>query len=423
MNAPTGNGRCTRPTFALLIAALCAAMPSGCKMFERPGAAQPALNWFAHLGEGAATATPPLDLNSIRPTPHTAQVQSGDLLEITVSNLFQPEEWHTFPARVHPDGSIEVPLLGQPVVEGLTRAEIETGLISEFERRELLIAPTVIVRDLETPKVKVFVEGAVERPGVVPLPREDASVYAALISAGIKSNAGSYISVARPLGKLDTPMQQETAALFDVPSLEVEDHPTEQQMADSPTQLDSGDAPTATPHPSGATADIIGHQQPISTPELAETPGSGEMHQQKTAVEYEMILFNTQREDDRQALRELRLGEGDIVNISKLVPPIKVSGEVVNPGTYNIPNSNDVNVLDALNLAGGVTEGEETLTVTLIRMSDSAWPGPGRKWSWTLTDLQSESAHVPAVRPGDVIHLERPAGSKLKQTVGGWLSK
>jgi len=396
------------PTFALLAC-------SGCQMFEAPvaGAAQPALNWFANFGSDDAQLAPPLDINSIRPTPQTAQVQPGDLLEITVSNLFQPEEPHTFPARIHTDGSLEIPLLGQPVVTGLSRADIEKGLKDEYQRRELLVNPTVIVRELEVPRVKVYVEGAVERPGIIALPREDASVYSALVSAGLKTNAGSQISVARPLDLQAAASIAETAALFALADETPGDTPDE---VDSllPIELEAimQNSTEITAEPVAPTAATVPEANPVASAQ----PNAG-----SPGTEYEIIWFDAQREEDRRALIELQLGEGDIVGVSELVPPIKVLGSVQNPGSFNIPNSNDITLLDAVRLAGGVTNEENALKITLMRMNETGWPG--RNWSRSWAELEANPQQSPAIQPGDVIHVERPAGSKLKQTVEGWLSK
>ncbi len=413
MMTPLRVGRGGRIAAALLLPAIAVIACSGCRLFEPPvaGAAQPALNWFANFGGDDAQLAPPLDINSIRPAPQTAQVQPGDLLEITVSNLFQPEEPHTFPARVQADGSLEVPLLGQPVVTGLTRAEIEKGLTDEYQRRELLVNPTVIVRDLEVPRVKVYVEGAVERPGIIALPREDASVYAALVSAGLKTNAGSHISVARPLNLNAAEPIAETAAVFAVPGDTIDEY-------DSGEALETGDVNTdAVPSTNTETIPEV-----LAATAAQETPASQTQPRESSSeMEYEIIWFNAQREEDRRALIELQLGGGDIVGVSELVPPIKVLGAVQNPGSYNIPNSNNVTLLDAVRLAGGAVSDDEPLTVTVMRLGESGWPG--RKWSRSWKELQANPELSPAIQPGDVIHVEQPAGSKLKQTVEGWLNK
>ncbi|QDT47978.1 SLBB domain protein [Symmachiella dynata] len=404
---------------ALLLPTLALLACSGCRMFEAPvaGAAQPALNWFANFSNDDAQMSPPLDINSIRPTPQTAPVQPGDLLEITVSNLFQPEEPHTFPARIHTDGSLEIPLLGQPVVTGLTRADIEKGLKDEYQRRELLVNPTVIVRELEVPRVKVYVEGAVERPGIIALPREDASVYSALVSAGLKTNAGGQISVARPLNLQAAAPIAETAALF--------------ALADETLDPIPGETPGGAVNPLPLESEIMS-EDPLEmaadqiAPAIAAAPEvdavAGDQPQSGSpGTEYEIIWFDAQREEDRRALIELQLGEGDIVGVSELVPPIKVLGSVQNPGAFNIPNSNDITLLDAVRLAGGVKDEGNALKITLIRMNETGWPG--RNWSRSWAELEANPQQSPAIQPGDVIHVERPAGSKLKQTVEGWLSK
>jgi len=397
---------------------------TGCQVFEQPvaTATQPALNWLANLGEDQTNRTRSFELNSIRPAPHIDQVQAGDLLEVTVSNLFHPEEPHTFPARIHPDGSIEVPLLTDPVVvAGQTRAEIEKQLAREFQLRELLINPSIIVRNLEVPQVKVFVEGAVDRPGMIPLPREEASVYAALVSAGgLKTNAGSHISIA---SRIDSPVlasTSQTTALFSVgldPVGTTEDSVSQPIPGSENVSLPT--SPEGRQFPNSLSLPI---EQQTARPAMStEMLAPEQLRKDSKEVEYQVIWFDVHREDDRRALVEWQLSDGDIVSVSEMAPPVKIMGTVRKPGPYEIPNSNSVTLLDALALAGGTQDTEEPLTVTVMRPTASGWPG--RRWVSRLDQLREKSDEAPVIRPGDVIQVERATSNKLKHTVQGWLGK
>ena len=411
-----------RGRIVLILPACAMILLTGCQLFEQPvaSATQPALNWLAHFGAQDGQQTVPIDLNSIRPAAQAVPVQTGDLLEITVSNLFQPEEPHTFPARIKADGMIEVPLLGSVAVAGQTRENVESQLIYEFQQRELLVDPTIIVRNLEVPQVKIYVEGAVEKPGMIPLPREDASVYAALVSAGgLKSNAGSHISIARRLNVAAAQEYPETAALFSV------EH-------DSP-HLSAAGAVEAMHSPPGGTMTKQTNRSSDNTsrtnqqyyvarkPTMADVLSPDQMRQNSGRVEYEVIWFDAHREDDRRTLVEMRLSDGDIVSVSEVSPPIQVTGAVKNPGSYNIPDSDSVTLIDALKLAGDVKATEVPLAITLVRPGGSGWPG--RRWTSKLDQLEANPSKAPVLRPGDIIHVEQSTGNTLKQAVQGWLGK
>jgi protein involved in polysaccharide export with SLBB domain len=148
----------------------------------------------------AAEKPPAIDLETLRPgTPFDA-IRPGDLLEVTVWDLHEVGQPHTFPVRVSPQHMITAPLLGDLPATSANSMELETALISAYRESEILNAPRVVVRRLDAPQLDVQVSGAVVRSGRVPLPRDAASVHAALSAAGgLGPKASTRIGVRRAI--------------------------------------------------------------------------------------------------------------------------------------------------------------------------------------------------------------------------------
>lgn len=170
----------------------------GCTtVFSKPvmAAAPAGLPWFAGFAPPPVETTPPFDLTLIQPV-HHAGIGPDDMLEITIWDLYEPGKPHTFPSRVDSQGHIVVPHLDTVAVLNQSAAEVEAQLIESFRQQEILKQPRVLVRELSSAPVHAYVTGAVLRPGLINLPRRDASVFAALVAAGgLSRNAGTQVYV------------------------------------------------------------------------------------------------------------------------------------------------------------------------------------------------------------------------------------
>jgi polysaccharide export outer membrane protein len=107
-----------------------------------------------------------------------------------------------------------------------------------------------------------------------------------------------------------------------------------------------------------------------------------------------------------QALRD-RLAKGYLVNPQVSVTVMEFSkrrftvlGEVQKPGSYDMPDQQDVTVLQAIGMAGGYTRIANPGKVTLMRKAE----GKSRTFALNAKKMaagNAESAFI--VRPGDVI--------------------
>ena len=116
----------------------------------------------------------------------------GDLLEISV---FRWADLQNYRTRVSPAGTISLPLLGSMRVAGLTETELRDK-IADGLKHNVMRDPQVSVFVAEYVSQQVSVTGAVARPGLIGLSRDNRTV-ADLISeaGGFTEHAGGRIQL------------------------------------------------------------------------------------------------------------------------------------------------------------------------------------------------------------------------------------
>jgi polysaccharide export outer membrane protein len=119
---------------------------------------------------------------------------AGDVIDIAVFEVAELSK----PAVVSPDGAVLLPLVGAVAVAGLTPREAAQRL-RDLYAANLIRDPQISVAVREYHSQPVVVLGAVAKPGVYQLrgPRRLSDVLA--LAAGLAPDAGSEISIARPL--------------------------------------------------------------------------------------------------------------------------------------------------------------------------------------------------------------------------------
>lgn len=329
---------------------LLAMSSAGCTLFHQSVPAGPpaALSWLTNWGNHPLESDA-FDLELIKPAPKPAPIAAGNLLEITVWDLYEPGKPYTFPVRVTATETISVPLLNEVPIKQRSIPELETTLAEAYRTGEFLLQPRVLVRSLDMSLVKVHVTGAVQRTGFVELGRDETNVYAALVSAGgLKKNAGAQVAVTR--------QQSHTATSGDVAKKPVADDST------------------------GSTT-----------------------------------WYDITRTDERQSLKQLTLSAGDTILVKTATPPIRIGGVVARPGNYPLPPGRILNVWQALELAGGVQVVGVPLNVTLYRpATETRAP---QRWFASVETIEERPTEAPTIEPGDILHVETTAGSKISRSV------
>jgi polysaccharide export outer membrane protein len=140
------------------------------------------------------TALPAPDLTAITGTTSQPDYHIGplDMLEISVFQV--PDLSKT--VQVNSGGQIALPLIGTVVAGGKTVAELEAEITTKLQA-SYLQSPQVSVFVKESTSQRVTVEGAVEKPGIVPLTGQTTLLQTIAVSGGLVAGADPSIMVFR----------------------------------------------------------------------------------------------------------------------------------------------------------------------------------------------------------------------------------
>jgi len=257
------------------------------------------------------------------------EIGPGDVLKVVV--LGQAEMSGEF--RVDPEGMINYPILGKIKASGHSALEVErklTLLLADGYLRR----PQVTVTVAEYASQKVFVTGEVSRPGAWAL-KADRSLLALLSELGpLGPNAGHEVIVIRP------PAAGPAEATADTPAAP----PAEGGEGEAPPDASSTTTTTTVPAaPDAATA------LPFAVP---------------GAEVFRISLLELQSGNPE---KNLPLQAGDTVYVPKAAQ-VYVMGSVARPGALRYQEG--MTVLQALTLAGGVTERGSAGRTKVIRIVD-----------------------------------------------------
>ncbi|NLE38813.1 MAG: hypothetical protein GX621_12385 [Pirellulaceae bacterium] len=276
-------------------------------------------NLPAEYAASPAVQLDTLDLSSLAGSKNSADIiHWGDLLEIEIDSGLPSIPPRVSSVRVARDGTAKIPLIGSVAVGGMELEQAETAVVAAARARDVYLSPYVSVTIAEMRKDRITVVGAVEKPGTYELPRGSASLMAALVSA---------------------------EGLADSASGDVEIRPTDIRLAGP--MLGANDAQGG-----GDSARLASHEEvrPSGVP----------------AVRVNLFADNA-----GMANRELR--DGDVVNVMKRdLPPIHVLGLVNKPGAFEVTANRDLHLLDALAMAGGLSNPVADRVTVRRRVAEDA---------------------------------------------------
>ena len=118
-------------------------------------------------------------------------IAAGDFLEVSE---FHSPEFHTA-ARVAPDGSVVLPLVGQVKLAGLSEQEASRSIEKAFVDQGMLLHPQVSVLVTSAVGQDVSVLSEVARPGVYPYTVHHRLLDLISAASGLGPNAGRLVSV------------------------------------------------------------------------------------------------------------------------------------------------------------------------------------------------------------------------------------
>jgi len=322
--------------------------------------------------EQAAPAAPTVDMDRIRQAQlYTGpyRVVRGDVLEFTMPALLgavtaaqartaqgQGERDHPYLCRVGNAGSITLPAVGEVTeIAGLTLADIEEKVVKAYED-QVVLRPSVFVRVREYHTAKIYIAGAVEKPGVYSLRADQMTLVSLLTEAGGISEAG--------------------AAMV--------------RILRSPN-------PETGPNTGGEDHSAVSEDAPARAPEPVPGP--------HTTIVLPVVGMNI-------PFRDVSLDAGDTVVVEQIEMPLfTVIGLVNKPGNYEYPPTARYNLVQALAFAGGLDLISEPRYATIYRLAPE---GSILRIPFQLIqDDEFTEAIYTAIRPGDVVAIEHTPRTRM----------
>jgi polysaccharide export outer membrane protein len=171
-------------------------------------------NLFDTAAQTKAATTPALpDVSPMARQPSVYSdytIGAFDKIRITV---FEMKELETV-KRVSENGTITLPLLGEVAVGGLTPEEAETAIAKMLRDRKLLIDPQVSVSIEEYVSRRVFVTGAITKPGPIDMMGPKSLLDVIGEAGGPNNQAGKKIFVFRPFSKNEERLEVDAERLL-----------------------------------------------------------------------------------------------------------------------------------------------------------------------------------------------------------------
>ena len=280
------------------------------------------------------------------------QIGPGDLLEMQVVTGAEKGDAKTWPLVVQPDGAVEVPLVGTVSLVGQDVEAARHTITSASIERGIYRQPTVTLQVSERRTNHITVVGAVEEPGSYHLPITGSDLLSALVKAGgLSEDADTVVEIRR--------------------------------------------APRAPEEPGPSAPDDSVFAQVAYN---ESTSASVDLNSAKTfAID---LVAATQQ----PVPSAFQLGDGDVVTVRRRPPRfVQVIGLVKKPDRIRLAPGQNPTVLDAIAMAGGVSESIADRVVVIRKVPGN--PEPVRI-DVSLREAKESGSGNPTLADGDVVSVE-----------------
>jgi polysaccharide biosynthesis/export protein len=286
----------------------------------------------------------------------------GDILEVNIAAGLSEDDQIKIPVRVGDDGTASLPDIGTVQLAGFEPQAAESLIRLSSIRQRLYQNPTVTVTVTHQRMNRVRVLGAVLKPGVYELPPNSSDIVSAIAAAeGLAEDAGENVEIRNPA----RPASQRRA----VASID-------DDLVTNVSSSSGGDA-------------IV----------------SGGMNS------YTVNLVSAAKAASGNYL----IQDGGVVMVEKRDPaPIQVLGLVRSPGRYEFPIGQDLYLLDALALAGGLSNQLANKIYVIRPLADSADPAVIQV---SLRTAKKSGASNFRLAPGDVVSVEQTVSTVLMEAL------
>lgn len=278
-------------------------------------------------------------------------INTGDVLEVKIAAGLSEKDQSTMGSRVADDGTITLPEIGTLNVVGIEPSGAESLIRTAAVSKQLFNNPAVTVRITDRRMNTVRVMGAVKLPGTYKLPPNSSDIVSALAAAqGLADDAGQYVEVRNPIVR--TPIERPA-------------------IVGDPSQPWSN----------------------VSHSGEAAATNSGGMNA------YSIDLISAAKAGDGQYIIE----DGGVVMVEKRDPEvIYIQGLVRKPDRYEFPVGEDLHLLDAIALAGGISN-QLANKIYIVRKTAQGSDPTVIEVSYRAATHSTESNML--LGPGDVIKV------------------
>jgi polysaccharide export outer membrane protein len=314
-------------------------------------------------------------------------IAAGDLLEVTIATGRENEDLTPIKTRVANTGTITLPMIGPVPVAGLEPFEAGEGVELLAIERGIYRQPQVNVEVVKKAVNRVTVLGKVKEPGVHELPRGGTDVLTALAAAGgLTEEAGTVVEIRR----------QTTGPLTDLPA---DASPGADSATEEEIQL-------------AAFQEASGARSPAFAPPPAPNPATRPMPNRPPAAgTLQVDLANPQQ----LAEQRLQLGDGDVVHVfPRPERMVYVGGLVRQPGQYEIPRNQDMDLLQAIQMAGDKSSPVADKVVVIRQVSGRAEP---IVIETRLSKAKENGRENIRLAAGDVVSVEQTAATVVVDTL------
>jgi polysaccharide export outer membrane protein len=328
----------------------------------------------------AAHATPTSQINvasMVGPGTNTSQVSAGDLLEITIASGRNDEKVEPIQVRVTQDGVVNAPPIGPVSVAGLEPIAAEQRIAQAAIQRGIFVQPAVTLKMAAPAVNRITVLGAVEKPGVVELPKGSSDLARALAAAGgMTKEAGTEVDIVR---------HNEPTFLAGTGN----------------TSAAAGNGVELASYTAGLSD---GSQASVSDTPVGQAPTAP----QSSRIDLAQLTPNSPN-------ARYGLSDRDVVMVlPKEKQLIHVTGLVRTPNQFELPHDQDVTVMDAISLAGGVSSPVADKVFVIRRLPDMAEPAVIQV---SIAEAKRNGNENLRLAPGDLVSVERTPSTVLVDSV------
>jgi len=248
------------------------------------------------------------------------RIGPGDVLEVSIFALEEPDKTTTLTRTVSQDGWITLPWVGSVRAGGLSAGELEEATKKIYAGRYLK-DPQVTVTVAEYRSAAVVVSGAVREPGVYYLTGDRSTILSMLaLAGGLTEGAGDRVLVIRSAESAPAPTVADAAAEVEL------------------VGKGGGPAPAR------------------------RTVGSGPGESRATTIDLKELV------DEGNLLLNLPVSTGDVITVpARKEQYVYVLGYVQRPGAYELKDGVRVNALRAIAMAQGLSVAARAENSVLIR--------------------------------------------------------